>query len=67
MPDLHCNDHPDWAGDGKTIHVNCSYQLIVDNLMDLTHEQFVHGVEHRSRLVVASPTSRSPTTTGRSP
>jgi vanillate O-demethylase monooxygenase subunit len=28
---------------GKTIHVNCSYQLIVDNLMDLTHEQFVHG------------------------
>ena len=34
---------PHWAGDGKTIHVNCSYQLIVDNLMDLTHEQFVHG------------------------
>src|SRR3712207_122002 len=28
---------------GKTIRVNCSYQLIVDNLMDLTHEQFVHG------------------------
>jgi phenylpropionate dioxygenase-like ring-hydroxylating dioxygenase large terminal subunit len=43
VPDLHYNDHPDWAGDGKTIHVNCSYQLIVDNLMDLTHEQFVHG------------------------
>ena len=34
---------PTWAADGKTIHVNCSYQLIVDNLMDLTHEQFVHG------------------------
>ena len=33
----------DIAGDGKTIHVSCSYQLIVDNLMDLTHEQFVHG------------------------
>ena len=43
MPDLYWNDHPEWAGDGKTIHVNCSYQLIVDNLMDLTHEQFVHG------------------------
>ena len=43
VPDLYWNDHPDWAGDGKTIHVNCSYQLIVDNLMDLTHEQFVHG------------------------
>jgi len=43
VPHLYWNDHPDWAGDGKTIHVNCSYQLIVDNLMDLTHEQFVHG------------------------
>ena len=43
VPDMHWNDDPDWAGDGKTIHVNCSYQLIVDNLMDLTHEQFVHG------------------------
>jgi phenylpropionate dioxygenase-like ring-hydroxylating dioxygenase large terminal subunit len=43
VPDLYWNEHPDWAGDGKTIHVNCSYQLIVDNLMDLTHEQFVHG------------------------
>ena len=62
VPDLYWNDHPDWAGDGKTIHVNCSYQLIVDNLMDLTHEQFVHGVEHRARLAARSPTSRSPTT-----
>ena len=43
VPDLYWNDDPAWAGDGKTIHVNCSYQLIVDNLMDLTHEQFVHG------------------------
>jgi phenylpropionate dioxygenase-like ring-hydroxylating dioxygenase large terminal subunit len=43
IPDLFWNEHPEWAADGKTIHVNCSYQLIVDNLMDLTHEQFVHG------------------------
>jgi phenylpropionate dioxygenase-like ring-hydroxylating dioxygenase large terminal subunit len=43
IPDLYMNEDPGWAGDGKTIHVNCSYQLIVDNLMDLTHEQFVHG------------------------
>jgi vanillate O-demethylase monooxygenase subunit len=40
---MHPNDDPAWAGDGKTIDVGCSYQLIVDNLMDLTHEQFVHG------------------------
>jgi vanillate O-demethylase monooxygenase subunit len=42
VPDMHWNDDPQWAGDGRTIHVNCSFQLIVDNLMDLTHEQFVH-------------------------
>ena len=28
---------------GKTIHANCDYRLIVDNLMDLTHEEFVHS------------------------
>jgi vanillate O-demethylase monooxygenase subunit len=36
-------DHPDWAGDGRLIHAECNYQLVVDNLMDLTHEEFVHG------------------------
>ena len=43
IPDMHQMDHPDWAGDGRTIHADCNYQLIVDNLMDLTHEEFVHG------------------------
>lgn len=43
VPDMHENDDPAWAGDGKTIVASCDYQLIVDNLMDLTHEEFVHG------------------------
>ena len=43
VPDMHWNDDPAWAGDGKTIHVKCDYRLVVDNLMDLTHETFVHG------------------------
>jgi phenylpropionate dioxygenase-like ring-hydroxylating dioxygenase large terminal subunit len=43
VPDLHWNDDPEWAGDGRTIHARCDYRLIVDNLLDLTHEQFVHG------------------------
>ena len=49
VPDLHWNDDPAWAGDGKTIHVKCDYRLVVDNLMDLTHETFVHGSQHRQR------------------
>jgi phenylpropionate dioxygenase-like ring-hydroxylating dioxygenase large terminal subunit len=43
IPNMGQMDHPDWTGDGKLIHADCNYQLIVDNLMDLTHEEFVHG------------------------
>ena len=43
VPDLHWNDDPQWAGDGSTIAAQCDYRLVVDNLMDLTHEAFVHG------------------------
>ncbi|MFV0457249.1 MAG: Rieske 2Fe-2S domain-containing protein [Actinomycetales bacterium] len=43
IPDMHQMDSPEWAGDGKLIDAACNYQLIVDNLMDLTHEEFVHS------------------------
>jgi phenylpropionate dioxygenase-like ring-hydroxylating dioxygenase large terminal subunit len=43
VPDMHQLDDPEWAGDGLLIPVACNYQLVLDNLMDLTHEEFVHG------------------------
>ena len=43
VPDLHWNDDPAWTGEGETIHLDCDYRLVLDNLMDLTHEQFLHG------------------------
>jgi vanillate O-demethylase monooxygenase subunit len=43
LPDMHQLDSPEWAGDGETIHAPCNYQLVLDNLMDLTHEEFVHS------------------------
>ncbi len=43
IPDMHQMDDPEWAGDGLTIDAGCNYQLILDNLMDLTHEEFVHS------------------------
>ncbi|MFC4224757.1 aromatic ring-hydroxylating dioxygenase subunit alpha [Lysinibacter cavernae] len=43
IPDMHQLDDPEWVGDGLTIGVNCNYQLVLDNLMDLTHEEFVHS------------------------
>lgn len=43
IPDMHQMDSPEWAGDGQTIAAECNYQLVLDNLMDLTHEEFVHS------------------------
>ncbi|MFI6284616.1 Rieske 2Fe-2S domain-containing protein [Streptomyces sp. NPDC051018] len=43
VPDMHQMSSPDWAGDGLTIPAKANYQLILDNLMDLTHEEFVHS------------------------
>ncbi|MGQ7787576.1 aromatic ring-hydroxylating dioxygenase subunit alpha [Nesterenkonia sp. K-15-9-6] len=43
IPDMHQMDSPDWAGDGRTIDVAANYQLVLDNLMDLTHEEFLHS------------------------
>ena len=43
IPDMHQMSSPEWAGDGRTIQAACNYQLILDNLMDLTHEEFVHS------------------------
>ncbi|MFS2176982.1 Rieske 2Fe-2S domain-containing protein [Rhizobium pisi] len=55
IPDMHWNDDPDWAADGKLIEVKCDYRLVVDNLMDLTHETFVHGSSIGDRAVAESP------------
>ena len=55
VPDLHWNDDPPWAGDGKMIRVNCDYRLVVDNLMDLTHETFVHSSSIGQRAVPKRP------------
>jgi len=55
IPDLHWNDDAQWAGDGKLITVQCDYRLVVDNLMDLTHEAFVHGSSIGNRAVAEAP------------
>jgi phenylpropionate dioxygenase-like ring-hydroxylating dioxygenase large terminal subunit len=55
VPDLHWNDDPEWAGDGKLITVQCDYRLVIDNLMDLTHETFVHGSSIGQQEVAEAP------------
>ena len=55
IPDLHWNHDPAWAADGKLITVACDYRLVIDNLMDLTHETFVHGSSIGNREVAEAP------------
>jgi phenylpropionate dioxygenase-like ring-hydroxylating dioxygenase large terminal subunit len=44
VPDFHWNDGTEWVGEGGTFYsLKCDYRLVVDNLMDLTHETYVHA------------------------
>lgn len=43
LPALEWADNPEWAYDGGLFHINCDYKLMIDNLMDLTHETYVHS------------------------
>ncbi|MCI0918561.1 aromatic ring-hydroxylating dioxygenase subunit alpha [Stutzerimonas stutzeri] len=36
-------DSSDWAYGGGLFHIGCDYRLMIDNLMDLTHETYVHS------------------------
>ncbi len=36
-------DNPEWAYGGGMFHIACDYRLMIDNLMDLTHETYVHA------------------------
>jgi phenylpropionate dioxygenase-like ring-hydroxylating dioxygenase large terminal subunit len=42
IPDFWPCSHPLWTFDGGYYHIKCDYRLVIDNLMDLTHESYVH-------------------------
>jgi vanillate O-demethylase monooxygenase subunit len=43
IPDLWPCSTPGWTFAGDHYHVACDYRLMIDNLMDLTHETYVHA------------------------
>jgi vanillate O-demethylase monooxygenase subunit len=43
MPVFEFFDNPAWAYGGGLYHVQADYRLMIDNLMDLTHETYVHA------------------------
>ncbi len=59
IPDMHWNDDPAWTGDGKTMFAKCDYRLFVDNLLDLTHETFVHSTSIGNSAVAETPMETS--------
>ena len=42
IPDFPENNGPGWAASSAHRHIEANYQLVVDNLLDLTHLTFVH-------------------------
>jgi phenylpropionate dioxygenase-like ring-hydroxylating dioxygenase large terminal subunit len=55
IPDLHWTQDPAWTADGRVIHARCNYKLVLDNLMDLTHETYVHSTSIGNDHVTAAP------------
>jgi vanillate monooxygenase len=43
LPDVPWADGREWAYGGGLYPIACDYRLMVDNLMDLTHETYVHA------------------------
>jgi phenylpropionate dioxygenase-like ring-hydroxylating dioxygenase large terminal subunit len=42
IPDLHWMDSPDWDLTVGYLHFGCNYRLVTDNLLDLSHETYIH-------------------------
>ena len=48
-------ESPDWTYGGGLYHVKCDYRLMVDNLMDLTHETYVHATSIGQKEIDETP------------
>ena len=57
LPALGWADNPQWAYGGGLYHVQCDYRLMIDNLMDLTHETYVHADSIGQKEIDEAPVS----------
>jgi len=55
VPDLHWNDDPRWDGIVGTMFIKCDYRMLIDNLLDLSHETFVHESTIGNTTVAETP------------
>lgn len=57
IPNFFWMTDPDWAISDGYHHVKANYQLLNDNLLDLTHETFVHAHSIGNAAVAEAPLS----------
>jgi vanillate O-demethylase monooxygenase subunit len=55
IPHLEWAVSPEWAYGGGLYHINAEYRLMIDNLMDLTHETYVHSTSIGQKEIDESP------------
>ncbi len=55
IADFHWMDDPDWRAKGTRLELEGNYLLLVDNLLDLTHLQFVHATTLGTNAISGAP------------
>ena len=59
LPRFEFFDNPAWAYGGGLYQVQAGYELMIDNLMDLTHETYVHSTSIGQTEIDATPCKTS--------
>jgi vanillate O-demethylase monooxygenase subunit len=54
ITDFHWFDDPEWGAAQRYLHVKGNWQLVVDNLLDLTHLAFVHPTTIGTRALIGA-------------
>jgi len=54
ITDFHWLDDPEWGATTRYLHVKGNWQLVVDNLLDLTHLAFVHPTTIGNRALIGA-------------
>ena len=55
IPELYWMDHPEWRARSGRLDIACNQQLIVDNVLDLTHLSYVHASTFGTLAISESP------------
>ena len=55
LPKFHWAENEGWAYGGGLYHIKCDYRLMIDNLMDLTHETYVHSTSIGQKEIDEAP------------